>query len=110
MGQEWNFSDLPVISEAVSSKVLAEIDEFGKLGEEAMRDKVNSALEAVAEDNPQLAGAVRGTIEGALEASDFLADKLSHREWKELEFVLQYSQLVVLRALNEAIREKEEKI
>ncbi|UCH43163.1 MAG: hypothetical protein JSW16_01105 [Dehalococcoidales bacterium] len=44
-----------------------------------------------------------------IEAHVDLAHALSKAEWDDLLFIVRFAQLVVLRALNDALREKEEK-
>lgn len=106
--EEWEFGLLPVISGAAVESAIAWMDDFRKLSEEAKIELVGKVIEWLGETNEELAAAIVGTTEGVL-MSDYeaLAHKLTKAEWDDLLFAMRFSYLVVLRALNEALRERE---
>lgn len=102
---EGRFDQLPVVSEAVSERVLQEIAEFSKLHEEAKKEQVEQDLDELREKNNELYTAITTGVQAMLEV-DPLPDQLTYREWKDLEHRLLFAFMVVLRALNEAWRER----
>lgn len=107
--EQWEFGLLPIISEAASDCVFRWMDEFSKLSAEAKKELIDKIIDWLHATNSQLANAITGTTEGVLDAQyDSLAHKLTKEEWDGLMFAIRFAQLVVLRALNEALREKGE--
>jgi len=107
--EQWEFGLLPVVSEDVANRILDEMTDFGRLSEPAKRGMVDKVIDWLGESNSELAGAILGNTEGLLEAMrDSLADKLTWAEHEDLLFLMRYAHLLVLRVLNEALREKRE--
>lgn len=104
--EEGKYGLLPVMSGAVSERILEEMTQFGKLSEDAKRDTLGADLEQLGQGNPELRDAVEGLAIGTLEAVESIPGKITHLEWEQLRSGLIYAVLVVLRALNEARREQ----
>jgi len=108
--EEWEFGLLPVTSEAAAKYTLKWMDDFSNLSEDAKRELISRVFEWLGDANEELSNVIIGTTSGVLESRyDSLAHKLTKAEWDDLLFLMQFAHLVVLRALNEALREKEEK-
>lgn len=108
--EEWEFGLLPLISETATEHTLKWMDDFSNLSEEAKGQLIDKVFEWLGDANEGLSNAIIGTTGGLLESRyDSLAHKLTKAEWDDLLFLMQFAHLVVLRVLNETLREKEEK-
>ena len=103
--KEGRFDMLPVISEAVTQSVLAEMEQFNRLAPQAQVETLTQDMQLLQEHDPELANAVEGVIEGALQM-DYVSSNLTHAEWLHLRDSLVHGFTIVLRALNEARREE----
>lgn len=103
--KEGRFDMLPVISGAVTESVLTEMDQFNRLAPPAQVETLSQDMHLLHEHDPELAHAVEGVIEGALQM-DYVSTNLTHAEWLHLRDALIHGFTTVLRALNEARREE----
>ncbi len=103
--REGRFDMLPVLSEAVTQGALKDMDQFNRLAAPAQVETLTEDMELLHDHDPELAHAVEGIIEGALQM-EFVANNLSHTEWLHLRDSLIHGFTIVLRALNEARREE----
>lgn len=102
---EGRFDMLPVISEAVTEGALKEMEDFSRLAAPVQIETLAEDMDLLHEHDPELAHAVEGVIEGAIQM-DYVATKLTHAEWLHLRDSLVHGFTIVLRALNEARREE----
>lgn len=103
---EEKFGLLPEVSEHIIEVLLSEVEKFASL----MKHDPRSAMKVVADEiewlksNKDFLGrAVEASVDSALE---LYSDKLSHRDWMELRTLLLKGVLLVLQAINEAMKEE----
>ena len=106
MEEPVTFQSLPVVSEAVKRKIVASMEEYGRLGLNTQLQYLHKGLKELEARNPELAAVIRGVTSGALDYEP-VTWKLTHSEWDILEILLLYSHVLVLQALNEARAEGE---
>ena len=104
------YNMLPRVSEHVIDGLMREIHEFTVLMKhdlKAASKSVREDIEWLKENKDFLGRAVEAAVDSALELYD---DKLTHRDWVELELFLLKGVLLLLQAVNEGLKERCEEI
>lgn len=95
---------LPMISKAVSRRVLEEITRAGGLFSMVRDETLEQDLRWLNQHNPELANILEGMARSVLDYLLWLKRKLYPNEYEELQISLIYAQLMLLRVINEEIK------
>ena len=98
---------LPEVPEHVMEELLTEVENFTTLlkhDPEGAKRSLHQEIEWLKEKKDFLGKAVETSIDAALE---LYGDRLSHNEWIDLRTLLLKGVLILLRSLNEALKEKQ---
>ena len=97
---------LPEVPEHMVDKLLTEVEEFTTLlkhDPEGAKQSLRQDIEWLKEEKDFLRKAVETSVDAALE---LYSDKLSHKEWIDLQILFLKGVLIVLQSVNEALKEK----
>lgn len=103
---EEKFGLLPVVSEHIIEVILSEVENFASFMKHDLKGAIKSVMneiEWLKSSKDFLGRAVEASVDSALE---LYSDKLSHRDWVELRTLLLKGVLLVLQAINEAMKEE----
>ena len=104
---EDKYGVLPEVPEHVVEEVMREVNAFGELMKhdpDAARKSVMDDIEWLKEKKDFLGEAVVAAVDPALELYD---EQLSHRDWVDLETFLLKGVLLLLEAINRAMKESQ---
>lgn len=97
---------LPEVTEHIVEELLNRVNEFATLlkhDPEGAKRLVYREIEWLKERKDFLGKAVETSVDAAL---DLYGDRLSHRDWTDLQILLLKGLLIVLESINEASKEK----
>lgn len=97
---------LPEVSEQIIEEILTEVNNFASFMEHDPKEAIKSVMEDIEwlKNNKDFLGkTVEAVVDSAL---DLYSDKLSHKDFIELRTLLLKGILLMLQAINKAIKEK----
>ena len=97
---------LPEVSEHVMDKLRREAEDFANLLKhypEGVKRSLNQEIEWLKENKDLLGRTVETSVDAAL---GLYSDKLTHKQWINLQILLLKGVLFVLQSVNEAFKEK----